>query len=88
MTGFLRLSAADWLLVLLIGLVVFSLGGCGGGSSGTGVVTIEGQLKTSAGQPIAGATITEQHGNSTTTAADGSFSLLIFSDSLVNQKTL
>ncbi|NDC37755.1 MAG: carboxypeptidase regulatory-like domain-containing protein [Proteobacteria bacterium] len=42
----------------LLGICAISLAGCGGGTSGTGLQTFDGQVKSADGDPVAGATVT------------------------------
>lgn len=74
--------------ILLITVSFLALG-CGGGSAGTGTVggsdaerVLAGEVKTSDGEPLGGATLTiVQTGESTESAADGTFRLPSISQS-------
>ncbi len=60
----------------LCGLSLAVLVSCGGSTSGTGGVTIQGQLLSADGQPLPGVSVTSlQSGETTTTDSQGNFSL-------------
>lgn len=60
---------------LMVSAFIFVLAGCmGGGSSGTGTKTIEGQIQTPSDQPVSGAVVTVvETGESTVTNSEGEF---------------
>jgi len=62
------------LKTLLTLLLILILGACGGGTEGTGGVTISGKLQTANSQPVAGVSVTvEETGDSAVTDQNGDF---------------
>ena len=76
MNRLLDVLMRSWCAILISIFIPLSLVGCGGGTSGTGLQTFSGQVKSSTGEPVAGATLTlASTGDTAMTDASGRFVL-------------
>lgn len=67
-----------WIRNLIFCLALLSIAGCaGGGTSGTGIKMLEGQVLSESGKPLAGVEVSiPETGQTTQTASDGTYSIL------------
>lgn len=76
MNSIISVLKRSWCVTLILIGIPLLLSACGGGTSGTGLQTFSGQVKSSTGEPVAGATVTlASTGDTAMTDASGRFVL-------------